>query len=293
MNSAVEISQERLSWHVPTSLRPTLRFELTRVACVTCVFGAILFVMSDPERSLTNLGWVILCGLGLAGWRTLLSQRRGPEPENVWLDAVGLHWINLRQEARVIHRDAITGYWIGHDEQTRFAVPSLTLLLREGFLSQPIELHAPAAAEQVIDWLDRHWQIPRLRELPVPEVISIPLRVDYDEDRQIWRFLGSRVLLEELLEAWRSIAEQHALPPVGARPKRIDFAAELGEWSMLISPQLWIEDSTIAIDPERLRSIATQWRESLAAKQATRTTPLECDSGHRWQLVYELITEEN
>ena len=110
--------------------------------------------------------WLGLALLGLiplavfmAYRRWLSYQRSMVGNDNVRIDEAGIHWIDAVGNDRLFRREDIHGFRIGRDADTLRPVPSLTLHLAGGFVSQPIELHLPATPAAVRDLLFVEWKV--------------------------------------------------------------------------------------------------------------------------------------
>ena len=194
------------------------------IGLATVVCALILLVAAPRE-------WLGPALLGLApvaifaAYRKWLAhQRAAAGPENVWIDAAGVHWLDAAGQEQVFTREGMVGFRVGRDEDTLRPVPSLTLSLAGGFESQPIELHGPATPEAVRGLLAGEWQLPEQAAAePEGDKLAYDLAVDvYSEchdDFQEWHFEGTR--------GSRRIAGRHrpgrpriAPSATGAKPAR-------------------------------------------------------------------------
>jgi hypothetical protein len=276
-----------LHWHVPRERRNSLRFTLIRLACMTVVFASIVYLMTEPEQQLSAVATVFGIALVVAAWQTFRLSTAPALPPNVWLDAAGFHWLTADGREHLIPRDQIVDYWLGIDEETHRALPALTFILRDQFLSQPIEMHPPVNATQLRDWFQSKWQMAGVAHLPEPPSFSLKLHSEFNEDRQTWLFQGKPLELKAVAEQWQQIASQHALPPLGARPQEIQIT--FGEQTGMIvclSSHCWIEFATLSIPPELLQAIAQLVIDKLAANVEEIEIPLRCDTGYQWRLLF-------
>ena len=281
-----------LAWQIPSGVKLSLRFRLVRIMCVTVVFALIVSTMTAEELRWQMLGGVGVLGLLLASWNIFRAACEEPAAPNVWLNHNGLHWVNHAGEERMLGRALIRAYWIGTEPETRSTVPTLTFLLDDDFLSQPIELHPPAMPAQVQTWLRTAWQIEPRSDLPSDERAKLELAVQYDQTRQFWQFIGQQSELEKLLAIWSDLAIRFALPPVGARGKRFILEHEGAECDFVIAPYCVIEFVTLSLPPERLRELVQAFRERLATNPEEAEVSLHCDTGHHWRIIFTVPTEE-
>ena len=282
-----------MRWHVPTSTQVPLRFQLTRIMCVTVVVATLVMVVSEEQLRLPLLATVAMLGMLLAGWKIISTAFQPRREPNVWLDSLGLHWLNQAGEEQCLARESITGFWIGLDDATRLNVPSLTFLLRDGFLSQPLELHSPATPLATREWLLGEWNIDSLAELPAPETFAIPLAIEYDDTMQLWQFRGPREELEKLLGVWWELATRYPLPPRGARPKECVIECGDADCGVVIASHCWIQYATLSISPEKLQSLVTEIRTRWEANANEVEISLTCDTGHHWRLLLEVQDPAN
>jgi hypothetical protein len=278
-----------MRWHVPHERHLTLRFKLIRLACMTIIFATIVFLITDPEQHLAALGSILTLALLMAAWQIFRTATKPMRPPNVWLDNQGFHWLTPEGREHLLEREKIVNYWLGFDEQTHRALPSLTFLLPNNFLSQPIEMHPPVDATQLQTWFREHWNLTGVEHLPEPHRIVVPLHTEYDEAKQTWLFQGNQEQLMLLAQAWREIAEQYPLPPLGARPQEVylDFGESAG-MMVCVAPQTWIEFGIFSTPPARLQELAAFIDQQLPEQASERELSFTSDSGHRWRFIFRL-----
>lgn len=210
-----------LRWRIPTTGDPIqLRFALAQVGLATVV-GALLILVAAPD------GWRVPALVGLIPLAIFMAFRRWSRfqrslagPDNVWIDAAGVHWLNVAGEEKAFVRESIEGFRIARDDDTLRPVPSLTLELSGGFESQPLELHPPATEAEIRRLLADDWGLPERkaaagRELPYD--LAIDVYSECHDEFQEWHFEGTRAALGELQDALAEAAHL-PLPPAGAKP---------------------------------------------------------------------------
>jgi hypothetical protein len=210
-----------LRWRIPTTGDPIqLRFALAQVGLATVV-GALLILVAAPD------GWRVPALVGLIPLAIFMAFRRWARfqrslagPDNVWIDAAGVHWLSVAGEEQAFARESIEGFRIGRDDDTLRPVPSLTLELSGGFESQPLELHPPATEAEIRRLLADEWGLPERsaaagRELPYD--LAIDVYSECHDEFQEWHFEGTRAALGELQDALAEAAHL-PLPPPGAKP---------------------------------------------------------------------------
>jgi hypothetical protein len=285
---------EALRWCVPTGAQAAQRFQWTMLLNVTITVAAICAAVLEAEIRWPMVGAVLLLG-GLIAVVKLASHpwNQSAEP-NVWLAEQGLGWKNRQGETQQLSRQQMRSFWIGLDDATQSAVPALCFVLEDGFLSQPVELHAPATPSAVEQWITSHWQLPRVQHLPEPKKIPLQLGVLYNVAEQSWQFIGSRVELEKLLAALGDIAQRITLPPLGAQPKEVWLACNEVDCSIQLAERCWIQDVCLAIPPARLLKLVEQARLLFTQSHEEEfLLSLVCDTGHHWRLIFRISTSEN
>jgi hypothetical protein len=230
--------------------------------------------------------------LALAAFQIWVAWSERSGPPNVWLDDAGLHWRDRHGDEQLLSRELVRGFFIGHDEETRRNLASLTLVLEGEFLSQPVELHAPADEQQVRQWLKQRW---RLAEADVPAPPRRPLAVfsELDFQRQVWLLEGNRHELEALAYTC-SEAAKVPLPPVGGRPKQWELDLEGESLTLAIAPHTWLDSGYFSASPETLRLLTAELRRVLAMEplKTEFEIPLTTDSGHQWRIVVGIVDAE-
>ena len=287
------MSEVALSWRIPEGRsQRSLRFALTQIAFVTVVVGFLIIFLTPAEAHSGLLTATIAIAVALAAIQTFRAWRGASGPPNVWLDDAGLHWRDRSGAEQLLARTLVRGFQIGHDQETRRDLASLTLVLAEDFVSQPVELHAPADEAGVRQWLKERWS---LNETRVPETPRRPLGVfsELDFQRQIWLLEGDRPELEALAETW-SKAANVPLPPLGGRPKQweLDFDGE--PLTLAIAPHTWLDSGYLSATPETLRHLADKVRRHLSADKPKPELeiPLTTDSGHHWRILVAIAEDK-
>jgi hypothetical protein len=208
---------------VPTAGDPrVLRLGLAQIGLASIVAALMLFVAVPREwLGLALLGLIPLA-VYMAYRRWLAYQRSMAGSDNVRIDEAGIHWIDAACEDRLFRREDIRGFSIGRDADTLRPVPSLTLHLAGGFVSQPIELHLPATPTSVRNLLLDQWKIAE-REPPANSDagdydVAIAVYGECHDDYQEWHWEGTRDELARFFALFAAAADELPLPPPGAKP---------------------------------------------------------------------------
>lgn len=229
-----------LRWRIPTSGDPRLlRLAIAQIGLGTIVCALVLLVAAPREwlgPALLGLGPLAVF-LAFRQWRRHQQLLAGPE--NVRIDAGGVHWLDHADQEQTIARGDVVAFKIGSEADTLRNVPALTLFLTGGFESQPIELHPPASVDDVRRLLGGDWGIGErasdMSESPatLPYDLAIDVYSECHEEFHEWHFEGTEAALGELfLEIDRASRE---LPPapLGARPLARVLLARRREASQL------------------------------------------------------------
>lgn len=288
-----------LRWRIPHGgPRSSLRYALLQIAFAAVVVGLLVVFLAPPDSS-RNL---LLASMAIAGVLAVLQGmrhwRQAQGPANVWLDHAGLHWYDAGHRQQTLPRSAAHSFYLGADAQTHRPRASLTLLLDEGFLSQPIELHPPADEARVRQWLGSRWSLREVNELPTAERVTLPLVSLRDTQEQRWYLEGSLTQLRQLADKWSELAKTPP-PPVGARPRQIDLHLGDDALQLAIGPHTWVESQLFAVSPHVLAELAAQLHTHLRALAPSSDQPspsdapfpefeipLVADTGHHWRLVF-------
>jgi hypothetical protein len=293
MSDSAEPQSEDLRWRIPEGRRrASLRFSLIQIGFATVVVGLLVIVFTPAENHRGLLTAAIALAVAIALVQLVRAFQESRRPANVWLDITGLHWRDPTGREYLLPRNLARGFFLGHDMQTQRELPSLTLLLDDGFLSQPIELHAPASETQVRAWLEQRWSLPEATSLPEHHLVRLPLVSAIDLPDQHWYLEGSREHLAALAVAWEDAAWL-PLPPMGARPQQVDLQLNEDLVLLTVSPHTWIDHQLFAATPEVLRQVAREIKAKLAASETPPEfeIPLVTDTGHHWKLVFNIIEE--
>ena len=273
----VEIQPQSLAWRIPTTGDPRLlKLALAQVGLATVV-AALILLVAAPR------GWLVPALVGLVPVAVFVSYRRWHRfhrslvgPANVWLDEIGLHWLDAAGDEQRFQRSSITGFRVGIEEDTLRAVPALTLFLTGGFESQPLELYPPATPTAVRDLLADAWALPELRDDKNDR--SYDCAVDiysecHDEDHA-WHLEGTPAALAELAAVIKAAAEELPAPPIGAKPAERTVLCRRREQSRLQlahAPSAHVGHDRLAAPADVLRELAT----SLAAAIPTASGPAD------------------
>jgi hypothetical protein len=257
---------------VPTAGDPrVLRLGLAQIGLASIVAALMLFVAVPREwLGLALLGLIPLA-VYMAYRRWLAYQRSMAGSDNVRIDEAGIHWIDAASEDRLFRREDILGFTIGRDADTLRPVPSLTLHLAGGFVSQPIELHLPATPTSVRNLLLDQWKIAE-REPPANSDagdydVAIAVYGECHDDYQEWHWEGTRDELARFFAVFAAAADELPLPPVGARPaaKKVQATRrQPARLSIAHAPHSHFDPDTIAAPAATLRDISTRAETALA-----------------------------
>lgn len=280
------MSDAVLAWRIPEGHgRASLRFALTQIAFVSVVVGLLIVFLAATETHTGLLTATIVIAVALAAVQIFRAWRESSRPPNVWLDDAGLHWRDRQGGEQLLPRNLVRGFIIGHDQETRRNLASLTLLLDGDFLSQPIELHAPADEAAVRQWLRDRWSQAEAT-LPVPHRRPLKLHSEFDFQRQFWLLEGERVELESLALTWLDAANI-PLPPLGGRPKQWELDFDSEPLTLAIAPHTWLDSGYLSATPETLRHLAREIQGHLLTDKPPPEfeIPLTTDSGHHWRII--------
>ena len=223
MQSTIESNPDSLRWRIPPEGDPRmLRLGLAQTALASVV--CLLALLVAAPREALGLGLVGLAPVSLfiAYWQWRRYRRSLAGPDNTWLDAAGLHWIDASGNEQLLARGQVTGYRIAVEEDTLRPVPALTLHLAGGRESQPLELHEPASPNLVRRWLSDVWQLQERAAAsggPADYDQAIDVYSECHDEFQEWHLEGTPAALAEFFDA---VAEVAALPlsPHGVKPPR-------------------------------------------------------------------------
>lgn len=275
------MSDDTLRWRIPVGSDPQqLRVGLVQLLMASVVSTIILLVAMPPEM----FAWALLPMLPLAAilalWKWRRYQRSLAGPDNVWLDARGLHWLDERDRQQTLPRAAAVGYRIASDPDTIRRVPALTLLLQDEFESQPFELHEPAATEAVREFLKQHWQLPEQRRATDDAQLAYDQALDlYSEchaENYEWHLEGPAESLAELAALVERTGLDFPLPPVAAKPRGRVLWARRGHPTHLHvqhAAVARIDHDLISGPAEFLAQLAKLLREQLPADEVAETQP--------------------
>lgn len=281
-----------LRWRIPPEGDPgALRLALAQIALATIVAALILLVAAP--REIVGIGLLALLPVAVfmayGQWYRYRQKLAGPD--NTWIDAAGVHWLNPRGKTHSLPRSEVVAFRIGPDDDTLRPVPALTLLLSESRESQPLELHAPATPNVVRRLLVEQWRIaerPRSNRRDADYDLAIDVYSECHEEFQEWHLEGTAAALDELLKI---VAEAAQLPlsPPGVKPLRRIVLARRRESARLAiehDRQPRIGHDTIAGPAEMLAELAQLGRSGLANAQslsnADRKFDLVLGRGNVW-----------
>jgi hypothetical protein len=241
----------------------------------------------------------------------------GQEPD-VRLSTAGVNWRAPWGEKLEVPRAKIEGFRIERQNGGEAAAPTLTLLLHDGFESWPLEIHSPATAPAVRDFLAHTLGVPerppanedfdaRYQELlgsveddtALDERIARQMAADAqrlgffaeaDVVQRIWRFEGTRQRLLDLCSQWEGAAAGLRVAPPYARPQR----HELGGWAMRLlveaDEEPWLTDGVIGGPPAWHRELASAARRRVEAMGQVGEATFDAPAT-RWKLRWVIHAE--
>jgi hypothetical protein len=269
----------------------SLRFALLQIALATVAVGLLVVFLTPAEFHAGLMSAAITIALLLAAIQLFNAWRESHKPHNVWLDDAGLHWLDAQGSEQMLPRELARGYLIGRDAETRRDLPSLTFVLEGGFVSQPVEIHAPADQASVRRCLSERWS---LAEAEAPAVRRLPLAIysELDFQRQKWLLQGECHEFQALASAWLQAAEL-PLSPTGARPLQVEYAFDGDPITLAVSTHTWLDDGYFSVSPQTLRRLADEIGRRVSGSTAPTTfeIPLAMDSGHQWRMLCDMSAD--
>jgi hypothetical protein len=256
-----------------------------RIALSTVAVGFLVLFLTPAEVHSGLMTAAIAIAVCLIVIELVRYWRETTKPANVWLDDAGLHWLDAQGGEQLLSRSLLRSYLIGHDEETRRDLASLTFVLDGGFLSQPVELHPPAEPLQVKEWLENRWALSASSGLP-PERTTSEVYSELDLHDQRWLLEGDRDPFERLAQTFSELAKW-PLPPPGARPRQMELEFAGQGMTLAVSPHTWLDGHYFSVSPETLQLLAEEITLYLKASPAAehRDVELEMDSGHHWRII--------
>jgi len=271
-----------LSWRVPTSGDPRLlRLALAQVGLASIVAGLLLLVAIPREwLGLALFGLIPLAiFMGYLRWRAY--QRSMDGANNVRLDDKGLFWLDGADNEQGFRRAEVVSFHIGRDADTLRPVPALTLHLKGGFESQPIELHPPGTSDAVRRILNDDWHITERERPPTDKTaydIAVAVYGECHEEFQEWHWEGTAEELRRFFALFATAADQLPLPPPGAKPLHRTIQLTHRDPTRLHLSRdraAHLEPNSIAAPADLLHTISTRAAETLAP--ATSPVSLKFD----------------
>jgi hypothetical protein len=230
----------------------------------------MLFVAVPREWLGLALFGLIPLAVFMAYRRWLAYQRSMAGGDNVQIDGEGIHWIDAAGKNQLFRRADIRGFTIGRDADTLRPVPSLTLHLAGGFVSQPIELHPPATPAAVRELLAQ-WQIAEHEQTAEGEMgnydVAVAVYGECHDDYQEWHWEGTRDELARFFAVFAAAAGELPLPPPGAKPATKIVQAtrrQPARLSIAHAHHSHFDSDTIAAPAAVLRDISTRAATALA-----------------------------
>jgi hypothetical protein len=288
-----------LSWRVPTAGDPRLlRLGLAQVGLASIVAGLMLVVAAPrPWLGPALLGLVPLA-VYMAYRRWHAYQRSMDGDDNVRIDEAGIHWLDGGGQQQTFSRVDIVDFAIGRDSDTLRPVPALSLHLRGGFESQPIELHPPAVPDAVRHVLSQRWGLPEVDQSAEGDEngydAAIAVYSECHEEFQEWHWEGSRAELERCFVQFAAAAKELPLPPPGARPLARILQLTLRDPTRLRishAARARFEPHQIAAPAATLEAIAEQASAVLRGEEAERRFDVELTSQGKWTFHLHVAAE--
>jgi hypothetical protein len=282
-----------LSWRIPTSGDPhQLRLGMAHIGLASIV-AALLLIFAGPRDWLVPglIGLIPLAILmAFLRWRRYQQSLAGDD--NVWLDAAGLHWLDQAGHEQRLRREDVTGYTIGDSQETLRAVAALTLYLKGGLQSQPIELHPPATITAVRELLAGQWRLVE-REATSDNFYDVRAEVfsECHPEFQEWHWEGTREGLSHFFRLIAAAADELPPPPPGAKPAERVVLANRRQPSRLAiahSPVAQLDDDQIAAPASTLRQIANSAAATLANCAGEGDTRFDVELGPRDRWTFHL-----
>jgi hypothetical protein len=277
-----------LSWRIPTAGDPRLlRLALAQIGLASVVAGLVLATTMPAEWLAPALAGLVPLAIFMAYRRWKRYQDSMAGEDNVRLDETGLRWLHGSGQEQSFRRDDVTSFHIGASRETLRPVPALTLHLKGGFESQPIELHPPATTDAVRAALSDQWRIPESE--PAREN-SYDVRVEVfsecHSEFQEWHWEGTRDELARFFKLIATAAHELPPPPPGAKPaKRIILANRRHPTRVTIahSPAAHFDEDHIAAPASVLAQIAASARDVLGkADEHDPKFDVELGPRNRW-----------
>jgi hypothetical protein len=286
-------SGKRLSWRIPTAGDPRLlRLALAQVGLASIVAGLVLVATLPGQWLAPALFGLIPLALFMAFVRWKRYQQSMEGEDNVWLDAAGLHWLDDASQERMFRREEITGFHIGDSHDTLRPVSALSLYLRDGFESQPFELHPPATADAVRETLSGKWNLVERAATPDPSYdVRVEVFSECHAELQQWHWEGTGEQLSYFFGLMGKAADELPAPRPGVKPaKRIILANRREPRRVTIShwPVAQLDEDQIAAPANALRQIADRAAAELSESAEVADRAFEVDLAGRGRWTFHL-----
>ena len=261
----------QLRWRIPTTGDPIeLRLALAQVGLATVVGALLIFVAMPAEWLAPALAGLIPLAIFVAYRRWAKYQRSLAGPDNVWLDAAGLHWLNAAGTEQALARESVVAFRIAREDDTLRPVPALTLYLAGGFESQPLELHPPATEDEIRKLMAGEWQLAERAAPHSPYDLALDIYSECHHEFQEWHLEGTRAAFGELTDAIAE-ASHSPLPPPGAKPLARVLLLRRREQSLLTLQHDrlgFVGPGSITLPQEKLFELSRFFATRLAAPSA-------------------------
>jgi hypothetical protein len=284
---------KRLSWRIPTSDDPRLlKLALAQVGLATVVAALVLLVAAPREWLGPALAGLIPLAVFMAYRRWHRYQQSLSGPDNVRIDAAGVHWVDGTGSERKFDKEEVAGFRVGREEDTWRQVPALTLYLSGGFESQPLELHPPATEDAVRQLFRESWQIverPVERGLDYDRTINV--YSECHEEHHEWHWEGTREDLAELFGLVGRAADELPPAPPGAKPAQWILRMQRREPARLRvqhAATTHFDHEVLGAPAALLRGLAASAAETLERLAASGDGKLDVRVGQRERWTFHL-----
>jgi hypothetical protein len=259
-----------LRWRIPPAGDPrVLRVKLAQIGLASVVCALVLLVAAPREAVAWGLLALAPVAVQMAYRQWHRYQQSLAGPANTWLDAEGLHWLDAAGNEQRLPRAEITGFEIAHSDETLRPVPALTLLLTDSRTSQPLELHPPADADVVRQWLADEWQLAEKPGGPAGQAdydLAVDVYCECHDEFQEWHLEGTAAALIELFDLIGDVASLPLAAPGVLPTRRLVLARRRDASRVAIERdrQPRIDRDTIGGPADLLAALAAQGRTTIA-----------------------------
>lgn len=288
-----------LSWRVPTSGDPRLlRLALAQVGLASIVASLILMVAIPREWLGLSLLGLIPLAIFMAYRRWHAYQRSMDGKDNVRLDERGLFWLDVAEKEQGFRREDVVAFHIGRDADTLRPVPALTLHLKGGFESQPIELHLPATSDAVRRVFNDDWHIGERERQPTDKAnydAAVAVYGECHEEFQEWHWEGTAEELRRFFAMFATAADELPLPPRGAKPlSRVVLLTRRDRMRLRLAHDRasQLQGDVIAAPAEVLRAVSAQAGEVLSGEGFQENLKFDVSTGTKGTWTFHIHVSE-